>query len=95
MAKQDDWIRITLRLPQELHARISSSGGASSLNATIVQALEDQFPQAADERYHALLAELDELMASDNPHKDKLAQLYDWGAKILDREREAEKRRAK
>ena len=95
MAKQDDWIRITLRLPKDLHARISAAEGPSSLNATIVQALEEQFPSSAEERYQALLLELDDLMESDNPHKDKLAKLYEWGSKVLKREVRAARKQKK
>lgn len=39
MAKQDDWVRITLRLPPELHAYLSEQAGAGSLNAEIVDRL--------------------------------------------------------
>lgn len=92
MAKQDDWIRLTLRLPRNLHARIADVDGASSMNATIVNALEEKFPRPAAEKLGALKLELDELMNSDNPHKDKLAQLYDWGLKVLEEEVRAEKK---
>lgn len=40
MAKQDDWVRITLRLPPELHEQLKERAGAGSLNAEIVEALE-------------------------------------------------------
>lgn len=44
MAKQDDWTRITLRLPPDLHQRLSSAAEANSLNAVIVAALEEKYP---------------------------------------------------
>ena len=40
MAKQDDWVRMTLRLPQDLHDRLMGALGAKSLNADIVERLE-------------------------------------------------------
>jgi hypothetical protein len=39
MAKQDDWVRITLRLPPELHEMLVGQAGAGSLNAEIVERL--------------------------------------------------------
>lgn len=39
MAKQDDWIKFTLRIPPELHARLVSVSGAASLNAEIIARL--------------------------------------------------------
>lgn len=43
MAKQDDWARITLRLPPELHARLTNEAAAASINAEIVGRLEQSF----------------------------------------------------
>ena len=45
MAKQDEYVRITLRLPPDLHARLLDSAGAKSLNAEIVDRLEGSFEQ--------------------------------------------------
>lgn len=36
---RDDWIRMTLRLPPEMHRDIAASAGALSMNAAIVQRL--------------------------------------------------------
>jgi hypothetical protein len=93
MAKQDDWTRITLRLPRDLHSRITAAVGAASLNATIVTSLEERFPVSADERLRALLEEYDQAMATDNPNKENLRQLYEWGVQILERGLRAEKQR--
>lgn len=93
MAKQDDWIRITLRLPRDLHARITAAVGAASLNATIVTSLEERFPVSAEERLRALLDEYDEAMAEDGPNKENLRKLYEWGRQILERELRAKKTR--
>lgn len=40
---RDDWVRMTLRLPPELHREIAASAGALSMNAAIVQRLIDSF----------------------------------------------------
>jgi hypothetical protein len=41
MAKQDDYVRITIRLPPELHAKLVQSAGPHSLNAEIVNRLKE------------------------------------------------------
>jgi hypothetical protein len=41
MAKQDSYVRITIRIPAELHADLVKSAGARSLNAEIVERLSD------------------------------------------------------
>ncbi|MBS7741421.1 MULTISPECIES: hypothetical protein [unclassified Chelatococcus] len=41
MAKQDDYIRITLRLPQDVHRRLIEAAGPRSLNAEIVTRLQN------------------------------------------------------
>lgn len=51
---RDNWVRLTLRLPPDLHAQIVRDAGALSLNAAIVQKLTDD---------HALRGELDLLRA--------------------------------
>jgi hypothetical protein len=43
MAKQDEFIRITLRLPPELHKKLTEAAGAGSMNAEIVARLEKSF----------------------------------------------------
>ncbi len=54
MAKQDDYVRITLRLPPDLHEALVRKAGANSLNAEIVsllsapeKTLRDEFAMAA------------------------------------------------
>ncbi|MBU0643403.1 MAG: hypothetical protein KJ731_08915 [Alphaproteobacteria bacterium] len=93
MAKQDDWTRITLRLPRDLHARITAAVGAASLNATIVTSLEERFPVSAEDKLKALLEEYDHAMNEDNPNKENLRQLYDWGVQILERGLRTEKQK--
>lgn len=45
MAKQDDWIRITLRLPSDLHSKLVDAASNSSMNAEIVARLDASFTQ--------------------------------------------------
>jgi len=45
MGKQDDFIRITLRLPPELHRQLQEAARTSSLNAEIIKRLEESFEQ--------------------------------------------------
>jgi len=40
MAKQDDYVRITLRIPPDLHAKLVERAGTKSLNAEILERLE-------------------------------------------------------
>lgn len=40
MARQDDWVRVTLRLPREVHAELAGISGAASLNAEIVKRIQ-------------------------------------------------------
>lgn len=66
MAKQDDWIRITLRLPGDLHLKLVEAAANSSMNAEIVSRLEATFETAKgpDELWKALFelrAEIQEL----------------------------------
>lgn len=45
MAKQDDWVRITLRLPRDVHERLTGvlDDTNRSMNAEIVARLESSF----------------------------------------------------
>ncbi|WP_448953079.1 toxin-antitoxin system HicB family antitoxin [Labrys neptuniae] len=43
MAKQDEWARITLRIPPELHAKLMEAAKATSMNAEIISRLEQTF----------------------------------------------------
>lgn len=42
-AERDSWVRITLRLPDELHLELVQAAGEASLNATIVERLKKSF----------------------------------------------------
>lgn len=43
MAKQDDYVRYTIRIPAELYGRLKSHAGDKSVNAEIIERLEDTF----------------------------------------------------
>jgi len=60
MAKQDDWVRITLRLPHELHQQLVQASSAASMNAEIVHRLERTFEEDARTRFQGRLRELTE-----------------------------------
>ena len=45
MAKQDEWKRITLRIPPDLHERLTAAAESASLNAMIIEALEEKYPK--------------------------------------------------
>lgn len=44
MVNQNNWSRITLRIPPDLHDRLVAASGARSLNAEIVSTLEEKYP---------------------------------------------------
>lgn len=58
MAKQDEWSRITLRLPKELHEQLVDSAGAKSLNAEIVERLAASYSRKWAEYDHETLKTL-------------------------------------
>ena len=47
VAKQDDWARITLRIPGALHEQLVAAAGPKSLNAEIVERLQDSIHRDA------------------------------------------------
>jgi hypothetical protein len=67
MAKQDDWVRLTVRMPPELYARLQQAvaEGPNSMNAEVVTRLESTFragfpggrprPEAVDDMRAAAL----------------------------------------
>lgn len=48
MATQDDWHRITLRIPSELHEKLKEAATLSSVNAEIITRLEASFRSEAE-----------------------------------------------
>ncbi|UFS66564.1 hypothetical protein LO749_18845 [Paracoccus denitrificans] len=44
MAKQDDYTRYTIRIPTPLYERVKAAAGEKSVNAEIVEALEQAYP---------------------------------------------------
>lgn len=49
MAKQDDWARITLRLPADLHAKLVAAAATASLNNEIVDRLYESFEKPSQD----------------------------------------------
>lgn len=47
MAKQDDYVRYTIRVPSELYFKIQESAGEKSINAEIVSRLAHSFDKRA------------------------------------------------
>tara|TARA_R110002020_G_scaffold95937_10_gene230129 strand:- start:8729 stop:8962 length:234 start_codon:yes stop_codon:yes gene_type:complete len=69
-------------MPDDLHQRLVNATGPGSLNATIVAALEEKFPETIDvsaawEEIHKI--QLD-ILAEDSPTKRKslVEKLDDW-----------------
>lgn len=44
MAKQDDYTRYTIRIPTPLYERVKAAAGEKSVNAEIVETLEEKYP---------------------------------------------------
>jgi DNA-binding FadR family transcriptional regulator len=62
MAKQDDWVRVTLRIPMDLHAKLVHASANSSMNAEILNRLEHSFDE--ETRYLYLDARIEKLAKS-------------------------------
>jgi hypothetical protein len=45
MAKQDDYVRYTVRIPSDLYERVKSASGEASVNSLIVELLLEKFPE--------------------------------------------------
>lgn len=72
MAKQEDFVRYTVRVPQELYAKLQASAGARSVNAEIVERLARSFE--LDDEIQGLqssLAEMREELDSLSRDTDK------------------------
>lgn len=63
MAKQDDYVRYTIRVPANLYDRVQAAaeGGGRSVNAEVVQRLESSFETGlavpAGEEWHSAVKE--------------------------------------
>lgn len=57
LAKQDEWTRITLRLPPELHGKLTESAGVGSLNAEIVERLDRSYYVNTEYNFLSMLAD--------------------------------------
>lgn len=82
---RDSWVRLTLRLPPELHAQIEavSRAGAMSLNAAIVQLLQGALnmqhiashANSTLDEVQKIREELDEKIAAMSQGKDRSEQI--------------------
>lgn len=72
MAKQDDYVRYTVRLPADLYQRIQNAAGDKSVNAEIIHRLElsltDEYnglfrsPEEKEANMKRMMARLDSLL---------------------------------
>ncbi len=69
MAKQDDWQKITLRMPSDLHRRLVDATGANSLNAEIVERLRKSLD--GDDALARIEAKLDSVLGQHSITKIK------------------------
>jgi hypothetical protein len=79
MAKQDDYVRITIRIPAELHADLVKSAGPRSLNAEIVERLSESVfndERRANMRHFAYSNAPSDFAPGNNP-EDKIAALIE------------------
>lgn len=91
MAKQDDWVRLTVRLPPEVYARLTETvaTGPNSMNAEIVSRLEFSF--SAEEAKKREAVEFEETLLRTNYEimrrqmegaQDRLSQLIESLAQV-------------
>ena len=66
MAKQDDFVRYTIRVPADLYARIQEAAGMKSVNAEIVATLEEKYPPPEGPTIDELFDEMDHLILEPN-----------------------------
>lgn len=77
---RENWVRITLRLPPDLHASLVEAARLTSLNAEIIVRLEESFRARffeANERLARLEDELLEAKRSFRADYEKLIRNYD------------------
>jgi len=101
-AKQDDFVRITLRLPPDLHEVLVKSAGASSLNAEIVSRIEQSFSSQSlehrlerfEDNENRLMFLVADLRKSQLTLENQAQQLADLATRYAaERDGEAERRR--
>ncbi|MFH5773602.1 hypothetical protein ACHFJ0_05070 [Paracoccus sp. NGMCC 1.201697] len=66
MAKQDDYTRYTIRIPTDLYERVKAAAGDKSVNAQIIEVLEEKYPAPTDfdrDLAEQIVAELTRLVA--------------------------------
>ncbi|WP_404404921.1 hypothetical protein [Pelagibacterium halotolerans] len=78
MAKQDDYVRYTIRVPAGLYARLQDAAGEKSVNAEIVERLDRSF------RTLPVELGLEFVQAIENAPPSKLKELQEGIADLLD-----------
>ena len=76
MARQDDHVRHTIRIPREIYERICALPGEGSINAKIINTLDGNSGETLRDRFAmaALTAYLSRPDADDRPY----AEIADW-----------------
>ncbi|BAK75413.1 putative phage repressor, Arc family [Pseudogulbenkiania sp. NH8B] len=83
--EDDRYIRITLRIPKELHAHLTESAETTSksMNAEIVARLEESFRSGTDHQFETIIKLMSrierlnlQLDALENKTPDKLGRAY-------------------
>jgi tetrahydromethanopterin S-methyltransferase subunit G len=77
MRRQDDYSRITLRLPPDLHEKVRVAAGDRSLNAEIIARLERSFDeddtlQGHEDRLQELERQIEELGGETDQRLDRI-----------------------
>lgn len=95
MAKQDDFVRITVRIPPELYERLRSSARATSINAEIVERLsstlktkdekEVEDAGAALRRIERRMSEVQQMMLAMKDQQEGLARAAEAARKRLEK----------
>lgn len=67
MAKQDDYVRYTIRVPANLYAQIQAAAGEKSVNAEIAARLEGSFAPFDATRANEVVFRLVEALRPDAP----------------------------
>ncbi|MAN78381.1 MAG: hypothetical protein CML24_14640 [Rhizobiales bacterium] len=81
MAKQDDYARYTIRVPQDLYARLQRAAGEKSINAEITERLEQSFYWPQSQLEQSIKLRIDQARPNQRASRDirllqRLAELY-------------------
>lgn len=81
---RENWVRITLRLPPDLHASLVESARLTSLNAEIIVRLEESFRARFFEANERLARLEESVRARSNEHLAILSELQAENEKLKD-----------